>query len=66
METQYQNASVLSAIKTVALQACQFKSKTPISTFRGSSNMPSYNQVLVKDGQTAARFAHLTAQRYVD
>jgi len=53
METQHQNTSVLSVSKSKSLHTCQFKTKTPVSTFQGNSNIQSYNKANHTDSPLA-------------
>ena len=55
METQHQNALVLSVNKAIALHTRQFKnkSKNPVSVFRGNSNVHSYNKANHTDSPLA-------------
>lgn len=53
METQQQNASVLSASNVIALNTGYLENKNPVPTFLGNSNMPSYNKANHADSPLA-------------
>jgi hypothetical protein len=53
METQQQKTSVLSANKIIVLKTSHFKNKNPVLTFRGNSNIRSYNKANHSDSPLA-------------